>query len=237
MLLLQTIRDRASLLPIIATSLARMKNAESPSLRQKAASFAARVADGSCNYGDAVVRGIEKGTWDVLLSTIKLPPRSHRRTRNGKGAELQAGPGPATELCEPNAVLPDMETQGDDIDMTVTLPDMHDQTDCEVTTSFQQQDAQFSSQATNAAPFAWSYDCPPESEANDSFSPDGTLAESNCTFDANSITEDSTDYDASPFKLEFLESFDEWLYSGDPNKGNMDISCEAEFPSQTYGCG
>ncbi|QYT04014.1 hypothetical protein H0G86_010953 [Trichoderma simmonsii] len=70
---LKTICDRASLLPIIATSLARMKNAESPSLRQKAASFAAQVADVGCDYNDRVIRGIEKSTWDVLLSTTKIP--------------------------------------------------------------------------------------------------------------------------------------------------------------------
>ncbi|EGR48065.1 RasGEF protein, partial [Trichoderma reesei QM6a] len=68
---LKVISDRAALLPTIATSLARMNNAESPSLRQKAASFAARVADQKCGQYDRVVRGIEKSAWHVLLSTVK----------------------------------------------------------------------------------------------------------------------------------------------------------------------
>ncbi|KAK4060371.1 hypothetical protein Trihar35433_10235 [Trichoderma harzianum] len=50
-----------------------MKNAESPSLRQKAVSFATRVTSVGGDYNDRVIRGIEKSTWDVLLSTTKIP--------------------------------------------------------------------------------------------------------------------------------------------------------------------
>ncbi|KAL6790024.1 hypothetical protein J3E68DRAFT_94409 [Trichoderma sp. SZMC 28012] len=70
---LKTISDRASLLPIIATSLARMKNAESPSLRQKVASFATRMTNVECNHNDRIIRGIEKSAWNILLSTTKIP--------------------------------------------------------------------------------------------------------------------------------------------------------------------
>ncbi|KAL7926634.1 hypothetical protein ACQKWADRAFT_145342 [Trichoderma austrokoningii] len=72
---LKMIHDRALLLPAIATSLARMKNAESPSLRYKTAAFAARVVDNKDDFGDCVVRGIEKSAWDVLLASVKKPVR------------------------------------------------------------------------------------------------------------------------------------------------------------------
>ncbi|KAL6816908.1 hypothetical protein V8C40DRAFT_254078 [Trichoderma camerunense] len=50
-----------------------MKNAESPSLRQKASSFAARMTNVECNHNDRIIRGIEKSAWNVLLSTTKIP--------------------------------------------------------------------------------------------------------------------------------------------------------------------
>ncbi|KAL7933486.1 hypothetical protein V8C35DRAFT_56396 [Trichoderma chlorosporum] len=93
---LKTISDRASLLPIIANSLARMKTAESPILRQKAASFAARVTDVTCDPHERVIRGIEKSTWDVLLSTIKIPTWSQKGGHNTKRATPKTVPKPAT---------------------------------------------------------------------------------------------------------------------------------------------
>lgn len=74
-----------------------MKNAESPSLRQKAASFAARVTDVGCDYTDRLIRGIEKSTWDVLLSTTKIPklPRKggHDVQKLASSAELKSESG------------------------------------------------------------------------------------------------------------------------------------------------
>ena len=58
----QAMSDRAKLLPTIAASLARMRNAESPSLRQKIESFAAPETRGAAGEGlplEQVVSGIE----------------------------------------------------------------------------------------------------------------------------------------------------------------------------------
>ncbi|KAJ4857568.1 hypothetical protein T069G_08465 [Trichoderma breve] len=94
---LKTISDRAPLLPIIATSLARMKNAESPSLRQKASSFAARMTNAECNHNDHIIRGIEKSAWNVLLSTTKMPKLpgkgGHDVQRLASNVESKSGTG------------------------------------------------------------------------------------------------------------------------------------------------
>ncbi|KAL7951025.1 hypothetical protein V8C42DRAFT_308294 [Trichoderma barbatum] len=99
---LKSISDRASLLPIIATSLARMKTAESPSLRQKAASFAAPVMSVKSDYSDRVIRGIEKSTWDVLVSTIKMPARPRQGGYDVKGVAPNTEPRP--EIIPPLAI-------------------------------------------------------------------------------------------------------------------------------------
>lgn len=129
-LYLKIISDRASLLPIIATSLARMKNAESPSLRQKAASFAARVTDVGCGYNDRVIRGIEKSAWDVLLSTTKIPKLpgkgGHDIQRLASNVEPESGSG----FCEHNTPLlvVEKEEKGD-IGLITTPTSMHSKTD------------------------------------------------------------------------------------------------------------
>ncbi|KAK5998009.1 hypothetical protein PT974_00378 [Cladobotryum mycophilum] len=85
---LKVVSDQASFLPIIATSLARMRNAESPSLRQKVASLRITSTTKGIDSGDAdmIVRGVEKSAWNVLLATIKKPAMRARsklgRTRD-----------------------------------------------------------------------------------------------------------------------------------------------------------
>ncbi|KAM5355597.1 hypothetical protein ACJ41O_002243 [Fusarium nematophilum] len=59
---LKDISDRAQLLPVVATSLARMRNAESPVLRQKVAELRRDVPDStdSRNEWENIVQGIER---------------------------------------------------------------------------------------------------------------------------------------------------------------------------------
>ncbi|KAF4984626.1 hypothetical protein FZEAL_202 [Fusarium zealandicum] len=80
---LMDMSSRAQLLPVIATSLARMKNAESPVLRQKVAGL--ELVDiksrDSGNEWEGTIRGIEKQAWDVLLTTTQIPPLTERRRR------------------------------------------------------------------------------------------------------------------------------------------------------------
>lgn len=89
----QTVSSRARLLPAIATSLARMANAESPVLRLKVASFASNVAkdgdySGSPVNSDSIVCGIEKAAWETILATTKKPVlRSRRRDDPTTGGE------------------------------------------------------------------------------------------------------------------------------------------------------
>ncbi|KAM0516045.1 hypothetical protein ACHAPE_005668 [Trichoderma viride] len=106
---LKIIYDRASLLPTMATSLARMRNAESPSLRYKTATFAARVVDENCDRGDCVIRGIEKRAWNVLLSSVKMPTRSRQARREVDVASLNTGAQSEAIPCEPGIML--SETQ------------------------------------------------------------------------------------------------------------------------------
>lgn len=98
-----------------------MKNAESPSLRQKAASFAAQVADVGCDYNDRVIRGIEKSTWNVLLSTVKIPKLpgkgSHDVQRLASNAEPKLGSG----FCEHSTPLLAVEKE-EKADMGLITP-------------------------------------------------------------------------------------------------------------------
>lgn len=98
----------------IATSLARMKNAESPSIRYKAATFAARVVDENCDRGDCVIRGIEKGTWDVLLSSVKVPTRSRQTRREVDATALNTGAQSEAITCEPGTLLPEIQVERED---------------------------------------------------------------------------------------------------------------------------
>ncbi|KAL7969787.1 hypothetical protein HDV63DRAFT_43864 [Trichoderma sp. SZMC 28014] len=111
---LKIIYDRASLLSTIATSLARMKNAESPSLRYKAATFAARVVDENCDRGECVIRGIEKGTWDVLLSLVKVPTRSRQARREVDVTALNTGTQSEVISCEPGILISEMQVERND---------------------------------------------------------------------------------------------------------------------------
>ncbi|CAM1504136.1 Fc.00g017270.m01.CDS01 [Cosmosporella sp. VM-42] len=97
---LKTISERASLLPIISTSLARMKNAESPSLRQKVTELSSQsprhpLSSSSSAYSsewERVVQGIEKCTWDVLLQNSRiLPLKDKRRVTRGEGQATYQG--------------------------------------------------------------------------------------------------------------------------------------------------
>ncbi|KAK4075015.1 uncharacterized protein Triagg1_4679 [Trichoderma aggressivum f. europaeum] len=127
---LKTISDRVSLLPIIATSLARMKNAESPSLRQKAASFAARVTDVGCDYNDRVIRGIEKSTWDVLLSTVKIPTLSRKGSHGVQRLTSNTEPGSGSGFCEHSTPLQAVEKEEkEDIGVITTWSSTHGQTE------------------------------------------------------------------------------------------------------------
>lgn len=104
-----------------------MKNAESPSLRQKAASFAARVTDVGCDYNDRVIRGIEKSTWDVLLSTVKIPtlPRkgSHDVQKLASDTEPKSGSG----FYEHSTPL--LAVEKEDMGVITTLSSTHGKTE------------------------------------------------------------------------------------------------------------
>ncbi|RSL71659.1 hypothetical protein CEP53_001409 [Fusarium sp. AF-6] len=78
---LSKISDRAQLLPVIATCLARMKNAESPALRQKVTDLKRDDIDPRKPYNEweDTVQVIEKRAWDVLLATTEVPWATERR--------------------------------------------------------------------------------------------------------------------------------------------------------------
>jgi hypothetical protein len=88
-----------------------MKNAESPSLRYKTVTFAARVVDENCDRGDCVIRGIEKSAWDVLLSSVKIPTRSRQARREVDVASLNTGAQSEAISCEPGIMQ--SETQAE----------------------------------------------------------------------------------------------------------------------------
>ncbi|KAM0265343.1 hypothetical protein ACHAQJ_000184 [Trichoderma viride] len=72
---LKIISDRASLLPIIATSLAQMGNREA---RYKAGALAARIVDENCDHGDIVLPSIKKL---YLLGTAIQHPKLAMHSR------------------------------------------------------------------------------------------------------------------------------------------------------------
>ncbi|KAH6996768.1 hypothetical protein EDB80DRAFT_882925 [Ilyonectria destructans] len=87
---LKTISDRTDFLKVIGTSLARMRNAESPGLRQKTTELSlpeTREQTPSTEWDD-IVHGIEKRAWDVLVTDLKLPPLKER-ARKGQRQLVQ----------------------------------------------------------------------------------------------------------------------------------------------------
>ncbi|KAL7791147.1 hypothetical protein V8C43DRAFT_65714 [Trichoderma afarasin] len=77
-----------------------MKNAESPSLRQKAASFATRMTNVECNHNDRIIRGIEKSAWNVLLSTSKIPKLPGKGGHYVQRLASNTEPKPESQFCE-----------------------------------------------------------------------------------------------------------------------------------------
>ncbi|KAM0238372.1 hypothetical protein ACHAP5_008657 [Fusarium lateritium] len=80
---LQNVSYRAQLLPVIATSIARMRHAESPALRQKVTDLrlgnitSAGVLSQEVGYVDS----IEKSAWEVLLTHLQLPLLTNKRRK------------------------------------------------------------------------------------------------------------------------------------------------------------
>ncbi|KAI1068405.1 hypothetical protein LB507_004606 [Fusarium sp. FIESC RH6] len=131
---LKNISDRAQLLPTIATSLARMQYAESPVIRQKVADFqlSDESLDRSRNGVSDSVGGIEKRTWEVLLSHAQVPKvanRGRRKTPMLSTAESSAtsAKAPFKSRSQPVAAMEDMtETcpyvdQGNQKNTTMTV--------------------------------------------------------------------------------------------------------------------
>lgn len=103
------ISDRVSLLPIISSSLARMRNAESPGVRQRVEGFGTR-STASHEEGNALFRGIEKCGWDVLLAHCQPPPvKSVKRTTADQAAER------GTIKMEPTPTAPLFSYQNDQV--------------------------------------------------------------------------------------------------------------------------
>ncbi|KYK61263.1 hypothetical protein DCS_02405 [Drechmeria coniospora] len=94
---LTAVSDRAKFLPIIATSLARMRNAESPILRQKMAALL-ETGTGAVEGGDMnpiftptaerITRSIERSFWVVIVSTIKPPPLPKKHMTVPRASEV-----------------------------------------------------------------------------------------------------------------------------------------------------
>ncbi|KAL7799718.1 hypothetical protein V8C37DRAFT_365222 [Trichoderma ceciliae] len=247
---LKTISDRASLLPIIATSLARMKNAESPSLRHKAISFAARVTDENCDHGDRVIRGIEKSTWVVLLSAMKMPSRPRKASRGVKRATPNMQPKSGAESCKLNILPRAMETKDlDDAGSMATLVDAHSQMEnnYEVRQFFFLQDSPevFESQQRNLSgtqtnnlvllPGPYGY----YAAAGASHGALDLLEMNNKPVMGGLEYQVATDFtmlnrEPSPLDLRPYVAFDEWLCSGESMAENRGIPCEAVIPYQTY---
>ncbi|KAI9158377.1 hypothetical protein HJFPF1_06371 [Paramyrothecium foliicola] len=82
---LKTVTDRAKLMPVIATSLARMSNAESPRLRQKIAALSTVpiAIDHSLDPNavhDSAICNIEQRVWKTVLATTRLPALPARKS-------------------------------------------------------------------------------------------------------------------------------------------------------------
>ncbi|KAF5027556.1 hypothetical protein F66182_298 [Fusarium sp. NRRL 66182] len=78
---LKCIADRAQLLPVIATSLASMKYAESPALRQKVVDLQPGVgmSGHARDEEEDFINSIEKRTWEVLLANTQMPRSADKR--------------------------------------------------------------------------------------------------------------------------------------------------------------
>ncbi|KAM0192632.1 hypothetical protein ACHAPI_008216 [Fusarium lateritium] len=80
---LQNVSDRAQLLPVIATSIARMQHAESPALRQKVTDLRLGNITSAdvLNQEVGCVDSIEKSAWEVLLTHLQLPLLTNKRRK------------------------------------------------------------------------------------------------------------------------------------------------------------
>ncbi|KAI5462207.1 hypothetical protein BGZ63DRAFT_403464 [Mariannaea sp. PMI_226] len=80
---LKSLSDRSEFIKVIGSSLARMKNAESPLLRQKIRELYLGRAPACMitNEGNMIARAIENHAWNVLLSHSEIPPLNGRGTR------------------------------------------------------------------------------------------------------------------------------------------------------------
>lgn len=216
-----------------------MKNAESPSLRQKAASFAARVTDGKCDHSDRVIRGIEKSTWDVLLSTIKMPTRPRKGGHDVKRVASNTEPRSGTGFCEPNIPLPAIEKEErDGVALIATSPGTHGQTgDHEMRQSFfwqrspkcleSQQYSLPEMQASNAALLLGPHYCYTEAEVNHTFnSLDNKPLMDGMEY---SFTADATVWNHNPWPVDVgsLTTFDEWLCPSESAPEHLGISYQA----------
>ncbi|RFN53221.1 hypothetical protein FIE12Z_2569 [Fusarium flagelliforme] len=112
---LKNISDRAQVLPIITTSLARMQYAESPVIRQKVADFQLgneSVAHPRNGVGDPV-SGIEKRAWEVLLAHAQVPKAANRGRRkkpmlSTADSSAASAKAPITSKGQPVAVMEDL---------------------------------------------------------------------------------------------------------------------------------
>lgn len=102
-----------------------MKNAESPSLRQKAASFAARMTDVGCDYSDRVIRGIENSAWNTLLSTVKVPKLPGKGGHDVQRLASTVEPKSETEFCEHTVVE---KEEKEDMGLIMTSSSTHEKT-------------------------------------------------------------------------------------------------------------
>lgn len=239
---LQAIYDRASLLSTISTSLARMKTAESPSLRYKAVTFAARVVGENCDHGDRVIRGIEKGAWDVLLSTVRIPIRSHRVRREVERATSNTRRQPDPMLCDPNIVSPGIQVQRKGCASKTQMPiDERSQVE-----DFETTEALFQQFQQDSPTFSDSHQCSMTDmktinpvlmlgshggylDSGASLTLDGPGPEMKPMRELNhSTTPDSIspyckmNHEILSLNVQPLTTFDEWLYSGESTIGYTD---------------
>ncbi|KAL6892289.1 hypothetical protein GGI43DRAFT_190506 [Trichoderma evansii] len=243
---LKTIYDRVSLSPTIATSLARMKNAESPSLRYKTAIFAARVVGENCDHGDHVIRGIEKGTWDVLLSSVKIPTRSYQARREVKKPTSNAEIQPEAILCEPNIISSAIQMERKDSVGPTQIP----MDECSQVEGYEMREALFQQfqqeipmffdsqqcsvtemEATNPVLFPGSHGGYLETVANCSLDvPEmKPMHELDYTTTPDSISPYCTmNRGIIPLDVQPLTTFNEWLCLGEFTIGYTDVGCSRE---------
>jgi hypothetical protein len=207
-----------------------MKNAESPSLRYKTAIFAARTVE---NYdrGDCVVRGIEKGAWDVLLSSVKIPTRSRQARREVDVTALTTEAQSEATVCEPNIMIPQIEGSNDGSKLPIPIGE------CSQVESYEMRDALFQPFQPNNSTVLGSQQCNMEEVKGAEpvlfpESPGGNHENgANCSLDVPEMTPmRKLDYPITPdssspcyevdrgmpsIDLQPLATFNDWLYSGE----------------------